>query len=135
MSFVGPRPKVIGHEQTELLSKPGITGAATLIFAQEESLLAHIPETHSEAFAIDVLHPVKASVDRQYAKECTFTSDMKILVHTGLRLGKFTSPRGLEELAVAYRTSIENGMHDTSHNAAFIRDAVAHCNVWMNSHR
>jgi lipopolysaccharide/colanic/teichoic acid biosynthesis glycosyltransferase len=86
MSFVGPRPKVVGHERYELKCKPGITGAATLVFAHEGQMLARIPGEDLEAFVVDVLHRIKAGVDQQYESESTFATDLKILIETPLHI-------------------------------------------------
>lgn len=102
MSLVGPRPKVIGHELRELPCRPGITGAATLLFAREEDLLLHIPEDQVEHFTVKVLHPIKARLDRVYAQECNFFTDAKILAQTALRLGRRQAITSLPELASLY---------------------------------
>ncbi len=113
MSFVGPRPKVLGHENVELRCKPGITGAATLVFAREENLLAHIPDHHVEAFTVEVLHPFKADLDSRYAENCTFITDVKILTRTALHLMGSKNVNSLEELATAYPISIEDYLRDS----------------------
>ncbi len=101
MSFVGPRPKAIGHERMNLVCRPGITGVATLLFAREEDLLLEVPEAHIESFAINVLNPIKAQLDMQYVENGTFTSDIKILAKTALRLGRKHAITTIPELTEA----------------------------------
>ncbi len=48
MSLVGPRPKVPQQQAGSPMWRPGITGAATIAFANEETLLAGIPEAQLE---------------------------------------------------------------------------------------
>jgi lipopolysaccharide/colanic/teichoic acid biosynthesis glycosyltransferase len=98
MSCVGPRPKVVGHEQDELLCKPGLTGAATLLFAHEDRLLALIPQEKVETFAVEVLHRVKAQVDRKYEMESTFVTDLLILIRTPLHITGFQYYKTLRQL-------------------------------------
>ena len=88
MSFVGPRPKLESHEQMTMNCRPGITGAATMIFTREEEFLAKVPEQQVELYTTRVLNPVKAHLDEQYAEEGTFYSDLGILLATVLRLGR-----------------------------------------------
>ena len=88
MSFVGPRPKIESHEHMTMHCRPGITGAATMIFTREEELLARVPEQHVELYAIRVLNPIKAHLDERYAEEGTFSSDLGILLTTVLKLGR-----------------------------------------------
>lgn len=82
MSLVGPRPKLAEHEQMYLFCRPGITGAATLLFAREEEILAKIPEEHVETYAVRVLNPIKAKLDLDYAQSATLRSDLQLLLGT-----------------------------------------------------
>jgi lipopolysaccharide/colanic/teichoic acid biosynthesis glycosyltransferase len=87
MSLVGPRPKLAEHEQMYLFCRPGITGAATLVFAREEEILAAVPEEHVETYAVHVLNPIKAQLDLDYAHSATLRSDLRMLLDTAFRLG------------------------------------------------
>ena len=107
MSLVGPRPKVIGHEQFELPCKPGITGVATLLFAREEDLLMHLPQESVETFTIQVLHPIKAQLDRHYADNGTFRSDLGILADTAFRLKRKKAISSLSDLSKWHTDSID----------------------------
>jgi len=86
MSFVGPRPKIPQHENLNMLCRPGITGAATVVFSHEESLLAEIPEELVEHYVMSVLNPEKCRLDSRYIESARFSTDLKILVHTLFKL-------------------------------------------------
>lgn len=82
MSFVGPRPKIAHHEKLPMLCRPGITGAATIVFSHEESLLAEVPEEFVEHYVTTVLNPEKCRLDSNYIETASFVTDLRILVHT-----------------------------------------------------
>jgi lipopolysaccharide/colanic/teichoic acid biosynthesis glycosyltransferase len=95
MSLVGPRPKLAEHETMYLTCRPGITGAATLLFAREEELLAKVPESFLEDYARLVLGPIKVKVDQEYIQGASFLTDLRILASTALpgrRRGLFRLP-------------------------------------------
>jgi len=87
MSFVGPRPKIAQHENLCMLCRPGITGAATIEFSNEERLLADVPEALVEHYVVRVLNPEKCKLDIRYIETTRFETDLKILMHTVFRLG------------------------------------------------
>jgi lipopolysaccharide/colanic/teichoic acid biosynthesis glycosyltransferase len=87
MSLVGPRPKLKSHECMQMLVRPGITGAATLLFNREEELLAQVPPELIERYTVQVLNPVKARLDMRYAQHGSFVSDLQLLVATVFRIG------------------------------------------------
>jgi len=87
MSFVGPRPDVPGYadnlegKEREILTlKPGITGPATLKFANEEELLALQPDP--EKYNNEVLYPQKVLINLSYIEHQSFILDIKIIVYT-----------------------------------------------------
>lgn len=82
MSFVGPRPKVPRHQNTPLAYRPGITGAATQIFRNEEGILRHVPDEYLDVFQMNVLTPMKTDLDRRYMERATFFSDLKLILCT-----------------------------------------------------
>jgi len=82
MSLVGPRPKLPQHEHLAMHYRPGITGAATLAFAKEETILKNIPDEELEKFHINVVSPIKKLLDEQYQEKATFLSDIHILIDT-----------------------------------------------------
>ena len=101
MSLVGPRPKVPDHEARLLLWRPGITGAATLVFAEEEMLFEGVPEEALEVYVQRVILPAKRQIDAEYMYRATFTSDFTILVKTLLRRWSCLIDRSHPSLAEA----------------------------------
>lgn len=90
MSLVGPRPKLSQFEHLEMECRPGITGAATLAFAKEEGLLKNVPLDQLDQFHIEVLSPIKKSLDQEYQRRATFFSDLDILFGTVFRCSGFS---------------------------------------------
>jgi lipopolysaccharide/colanic/teichoic acid biosynthesis glycosyltransferase len=87
MSFVGPRPEVqkyVDHytpEQREILKlKPGITDMATMLFRDEESLLAGCEDV--EKFYLGHCVPKKIELNLQYARRASVLQDIWIIVQT-----------------------------------------------------
>lgn len=87
MSFVGPRPDVlgfadqlVGDDRIILKVKPGITGPATLRFVDEEAVLSQ----HSEPdrFNREVIWKEKVEINRNYVENYSFYLDLQILVKT-----------------------------------------------------
>ena len=85
MSLIGPRPKLPQHEHLAMHYRPGITGAATMVFAKEEHLLRAIPNEKLEEFHINVVSPIKKLLDQQYQEQATFFTDLRLLIDTILR--------------------------------------------------
>ncbi len=85
MSLVGPRPKVPGQQNEVFNCRPGITGAATIAFANEESLLAEIPEDRLEEYFHKILLPMKQCMDMNYMAKATLFTDLRLLADTALR--------------------------------------------------
>ncbi len=89
MSFVGPRPDVPGYwdrikpdDRWLLDLRPGITGPASLVFRDEESLLAGQEDPIS--FNDTVLFPEKVRLTGRYAEELGLFSDLKWILWTCL---------------------------------------------------
>jgi lipopolysaccharide/colanic/teichoic acid biosynthesis glycosyltransferase len=85
MSLVGPRPKLPDHQHRQAQSmpfRPGITGAATLVFRCEEEMLRQVPEEQIEAFCKYKLTPYKTNLDFAYAERSTFGSDVALMLRT-----------------------------------------------------
>ena len=87
MSFVGPRPDVPGYadklqgESRQILSfKPGITGPASLKYANEEELLASQPDP--VYYNDHVIYPDKTRINLNYIRDWSFWLDIKIITCT-----------------------------------------------------
>jgi hypothetical protein len=85
MSLVGPRPKMPEHVLSNLPCRPGITGAATIAFAREESVLDRVPKHHLEFYYHKVVLPAKSQLDSGYMASATFLSDLKLILNSALR--------------------------------------------------
>jgi len=88
MSIVGPRPEAPAFvarydaEQRELLRwRPGITGAASLAYRDEEAVLAAAGDDW-EAYYISTVMPAKARLDIDYCRQRTATSDLRLIART-----------------------------------------------------
>ncbi len=86
MSLVGPRPEdpryvaFYNDEQKQILAyRPGITSPASLQYRDEASLL------HGKDWQHQYLHvilPRKLAMDMNYLRRRTFSSDIKVIMHT-----------------------------------------------------
>ena len=85
MSLVGPRPKVMEHRLSVLSCRPGITGAATMAFADEETAFAQVPKDELESFYQRVVLPAKHRLDNEYMANATLISDVKMLIKSVMR--------------------------------------------------
>jgi lipopolysaccharide/colanic/teichoic acid biosynthesis glycosyltransferase len=89
MSLVGPRPDLQNYvatldpERLRVLSlRPGITGAASLQFRNEEEVLGAVPESDLEHFYVSQILPQKVDIDLAYAQTATLLDDLAILGRT-----------------------------------------------------
>ena len=87
MSFVGPRPDVpgyadllIGSDRLLLSIKPGLTGAASMMFSNEEELLAL--QENPVKYNDEILYPEKVRINNEYVKNQNFLLDLKIIIYT-----------------------------------------------------
>jgi lipopolysaccharide/colanic/teichoic acid biosynthesis glycosyltransferase len=87
MSFVGPRPdvpgfadKLQGDDRLLLSVRPGLTGPASLVFRNEEALLAEQqdPETYNRA----VIFPEKVRINLKYINNYSLWGDFVCVLHT-----------------------------------------------------
>jgi lipopolysaccharide/colanic/teichoic acid biosynthesis glycosyltransferase len=85
MSLVGPRPKMPEHVIVDLPCRPGITGAATIVFACEEAILDLIPKHQLDNCYHTIILPAKRQLDSEYMARATFFSDLKLIVNSVLR--------------------------------------------------
>lgn len=81
MSFVGPRPDVVGYmdrltgtDRRLLQLRPGITGPATLKYRNEEEILAGVtdPVAHNDS----VIWPDKVRINLDYLDNWSFRRDL-----------------------------------------------------------
>jgi lipopolysaccharide/colanic/teichoic acid biosynthesis glycosyltransferase len=83
MSLVGPRPRLPHHmEEMDLPVRPGLTGAATLVFRCEEEMLRDIPDHELETYNCRTIIPLKAKLDWDYMNRATMASDFTLLYKT-----------------------------------------------------
>ena len=82
MSLVGPRPKVPEQDREPLQCRPGLTGAATLVFAREEMMLRGIPTAGLDEFFQNTILSAKRRMDADYMRRSTMWSDLRILAKT-----------------------------------------------------
>lgn len=83
MSFVGPRPKLAHLEAiVQMPYRPGITGAATLVFRNEAAMLRPVPLAHLEHFYDRRVKPLKARIDMRYMRQATLRTDLEMLLLT-----------------------------------------------------
>jgi len=87
MSFVGPRPDVVGfadllqgEDRIILTVRPGITGPATLVFRNEEELLASCDDP--ERYNREILFLAKVKFNRDYVENYSFFKDILYILVT-----------------------------------------------------
>jgi lipopolysaccharide/colanic/teichoic acid biosynthesis glycosyltransferase len=98
MSLVGPRPKLPHHQIYTLGVRPGVTGAASLAFCNEEHLLQNIPEYALDDCQINFLMPLKRVLDDEYTAKATFLSDLTLLFKTAWGLHHAPRPADMDAL-------------------------------------
>jgi lipopolysaccharide/colanic/teichoic acid biosynthesis glycosyltransferase len=87
MSFIGPRPEVFDFVdlcdpvwRAVLSVKPGITDLATLLYRNEEQMLAGSPNPVKE-YRESIL-PAKLALNLEYLRRRSFAADLRLLVWT-----------------------------------------------------
>lgn len=90
MSFVGPRPdvpgyadKLEGEDRLVLKLRPGITGPASLKYANEEEILAQVSDPIK--YNDEVIFPDKVKINLDYYYNHTFVGDIKLIFQTVFR--------------------------------------------------
>lgn len=89
ISVVGPRPltpKTFGYYsstiQEELKEvKPGLTGIGSIVFRDEERILANSPKPHLQCYEEDIA-PYKGSLELWYKQHKSFLLDLKLIFFT-----------------------------------------------------
>lgn len=90
MSFVGPRPDMpeyvlrLNEEEKKILRlRPGLTGPASLKYANEEELLASVdnPQKYND----EIIWPDKVRLNLDYYREHCFLQDISIILKTVFR--------------------------------------------------
>lgn len=89
MSLVGPRPDLpefcatLEKEQCAIFQlRPGVTGAATLMYRDEEQILADQGGDRVTEYYVKELYPEKMRLDLEYARRASFAGDVRILAQT-----------------------------------------------------
>ena len=84
MSFVGPRPDVLGFadeltgdDRMILKVKPGITGPATLKYRNEESILSK--QSNPENYNRTIIWKDKVEINKKYVQNWSFYLDLKLI--------------------------------------------------------
>ena len=90
MSFVGPRPdvpgyadKLVGEDRLILKLRPGITGPASLKYANEEEILAKVDDPVK--YNDEVIFPDKVKINLDYYYHHSFIGDIKLIFKTIFR--------------------------------------------------
>ncbi len=85
MSLIGPRPKLPKYTEAHAMPfRPGVTGAATLAFRNEEELLSHVHPAQLDDFYDRFIRPAKTKIDLEYMARATFFSDLRVIKSTFL---------------------------------------------------
>jgi lipopolysaccharide/colanic/teichoic acid biosynthesis glycosyltransferase len=91
MSLVGPRPEVSrytklynGEQKQVFAARPGITGPAAIVYANEEELLSR--QDDQEKYYVQSLLPAKLELDLIYCRNVSFRGDLALIFKTLGRL-------------------------------------------------
>lgn len=87
MSFVGPRPDIIGYadqlvdkDRIILNVKPGLTGLASIKYRNEEKILSN--QTNPLLYNDTIIWPDKVFINKWYVQNRTLFMDLTILFYT-----------------------------------------------------
>jgi lipopolysaccharide/colanic/teichoic acid biosynthesis glycosyltransferase len=97
MSIVGPRPELPRYtagyapaHRRVLMTRPGLTDPATLLFRQEEQLLGDVPEEKRERYYVDTILPRKLDLNVEYLVRAGLLYDLGLIART---FGAIVAPR------------------------------------------
>ncbi len=113
MSLVGPRPKLPHHDHAVFVCRPGVTGAATLAFRDEQRILCEVPPEDLDGFYQAHVVPRKLELDASYMSRATLISDIGVLFATVARLGGHLTHKDLH-LATSNATLAQPAQAQTS---------------------
>lgn len=89
MSFVGPRPdlqgfadELKGEDRLILMVKPGLTGAATLKYKDEERVLER--QKDPEHYNRTIIWVDKVEINKKYVQNYSFSLDLKLILQSTL---------------------------------------------------
>jgi len=80
---------------TKPLCRPGITGAATFVFACEEAALDRIPKHRLQDYYHAVVLPTKNRLDAEYMARATFFSDLRLILDSAMHRWDMVALEGL----------------------------------------
>jgi lipopolysaccharide/colanic/teichoic acid biosynthesis glycosyltransferase len=87
MSFVGPRPDVVGYsdqlkgnDRIILTVKPGITGPATIKFRNEELILSK--QSDPKKYNDTIIWKEKVKINKVYIENWSFLGDLNYIIQT-----------------------------------------------------
>lgn len=97
MSIVGPRPELLRYtagysaaHRRVLMTRPGLTDPATLIYRHEELLLGDVSEEKRERYYVEKILPRKLDLNVEYLVRAGLWYDLGLIART---LGAIVAPR------------------------------------------
>lgn len=87
MSFVGPRPDVVGYadklqgeDKIVLTIRPGITGPASIKYKNEEDILSK--QKNPKEYNDNIIWPDKIKINKEYIKNWSLKKDIEYIIKT-----------------------------------------------------
>jgi lipopolysaccharide/colanic/teichoic acid biosynthesis glycosyltransferase len=114
MGLVGSRPEdpryvaLYTPEQRRILTRrPGLTGAASVEYRDEETVLAGADDV--EAAYLEVVMPAKLEIDLRYLDERSLLGDLRLLVRTAWAIVAPRAPSAAASVTTPAGTRAEHG--------------------------